>query len=109
MYRIFTTEEFERDYNKLDKLEQERVKKIIKQLKERGDEVGKPLSGLSFFREKRFNGKRLYFLVYKSVFVVLNLAISDKKTQQATINRILLDLENYQEYVYKTLKEKRLF
>ena len=106
MYRIFTTEEFDRDFNKLDKSEQERVNKIMKQLKDNGDNVGKPLSGLNFFREKKFGGKRIYFLVYNDVFVVLNLAISDKKTQQATINRILLDLEHYQEHVCKTLKEK---
>ncbi len=108
MYRLFTTEEFDRDFNKLDNSEQKRIKKIMEQIKERGNEVGKPLAGLTIFREKKFNGKRLYFLVYNDIFVVLALAISDKKAQQATINRILLDLSNYQEYVYKTLKEKGL-
>ena len=104
-YRIFTTKEFDSDFESLDNSEKIRVKKILKQLKEKGMDVGKPLSGLLFFREKRFNGKRLYFLSYKEFYVILAIAISDKKAQQATINRILLDLVEYQKYVYETLKK----
>ena len=106
MYKIFTTDEFEKDYSKLSPIEQSRVKKIFRQLKESGSDIGKPLSRLSFFREKKFDGKRLYFLIYKNIFVVLALGISDKKAQQATINRILIDLAQYQEYVYKRFMEK---
>lgn len=105
-YRVFKTEEFDRDYNKLDKSEQKRVDKILNQLLDRGGEVGKPLSGLSFFREKKFDGKRLYYLVYSNVFVVLVLAISDKKAQQATINQILLNLTEYQQHVFETLRKR---
>lgn len=105
-YRVFKTEEFDRDYNKLDKSEQRRVDKILNQLLERGGEVGKPLAGLSFFREKKFDGKRLYYLVYGNVFVVLVLAISDKKAQQATINQILLNLAEYQQHVFETLRKR---
>lgn len=67
--------------------------------------MGKPLSGVSFFIEKKFDGKRLYYLVYKDSFVILAIAISDKKAQKATINRILLDLVEYQQYVYDLLKK----
>ncbi len=105
-YRVFKTEEFNRDYNKLDESEQKRVNKILDQLLERGGEVGKPLSGLSFFREKKFDGRRLYYLVYRDVFVVLALAISDKKAQQATINQILLNLAEYQQYVFEALRKR---
>jgi putative component of toxin-antitoxin plasmid stabilization module len=73
---------------------------------EKGGEVGKPLAGLSFFREKKFDGKRLYYLVYSDVYVVLALAISDKKAQQATINQILLHLAEYQQYVFETLRNR---
>ena len=48
-------------------------------LKEQGGDIGKPLSGLSFFREKKFDGKRLYYPVYNDSFVILAIAISDKK------------------------------
>ncbi|NOZ58153.1 MAG: hypothetical protein GXO66_01025 [Euryarchaeota archaeon] len=105
-FRIFKTEEFDKDYAKLDKSEQKRVDKILRQLMERGDKVGKPLAGLSFFREKKFNGKRLYYLVYRDILVVLILAISDKKAQQATINQILINLAEYQQYIFETLRKK---
>lgn len=104
-FRIFKTKEFDRDYSKLDSSEQKRVEKILSQLSEKGDSVGKPLGGLSFFREKKFNGKRLYFLTYKNVLVVLAVAISDKKAQQATINKILFNLAEYQQFVFETLKK----
>ena len=39
MFRIFTTEEFDEDYKKLDGAEKERVNKIFRQLKEQGDSV----------------------------------------------------------------------
>ncbi|MEK6941521.1 MAG: hypothetical protein AABW85_01550 [archaeon] len=106
MFRIFKTLEFDSDYGKLDGSEQKRVDKILTQISLRGDEVGKPLSGLPFFREKKFDGKRLYFLVYKNFLVVLAVAISDKKAQQATINKIVSYLAHYQEYVFELLKEK---
>ncbi len=105
-YRVFKTEEFDRDYSKLDRSEQKRVDKILNQLLERGSEVGKPLSGLSFFREKKFDGKRLYYLAYKDVSVALVLAISDKKAQRATINQILLNLAEYQQHVFETLRKR---
>lgn len=106
MFRVFTTEEFDKDFEKLSGKEQQRVKKILFQLKERGDDVGKPLSGLSFFREKYFEGNRLYFLVYKDIFVILAVAMSDKRAQQATINKILIHLAEYQQYVFETLRKK---
>ncbi len=105
-YLIFKTEEFDRDYSKLDKSEQKRVDKILDQLMEKGGEVGKPLSGLSFFREKKFNGRRLYYLVYSDVLVVLALAISDKKAQQATINQILLNLAEFQQHISEALRRR---
>lgn len=86
-FKVFTTQEFDKDIVLLEKAEQERIEKILKQLKEQGGDVGKPLSGLTFFREKKFEGKRLYFLIYKELSVILVVGISNKKAQQATINR----------------------
>mgnify|MGYP001367248222 CR=1 FL=1 len=103
MFKIFTTNEFENDFKKLDNSEQIRVKKILKQLKEQGGDVGKPL-GLSSFREKKFDGKRLYYLVYENMLVILLLGISDKKTQQATINKILMKIEEYRHYILEMLR-----
>ena len=95
MFRVFTTEEFDKDFSKLDNSEQQRVKIILAQLKEQGGSVGKPLSGLSFFKEKKFGGKRLYFLVYQEFLVVLVLALSDKKTQQVTIEDFEKPIQNH--------------
>jgi len=105
---VFRTEEFDADFAKLDGSDQQRVRKIRDQLREQGDSVGKPLGGVRLFREKRFKGKRLYFLVYEKPRVVLLLGIGDKKAQQATINQILADLAHYQQYVFNRLKKERL-
>jgi len=100
----YPTKEFDKDFDNLDGSEKIRVEKFLSQLEERGVDVGKPLS-VPFFREKRFDGKRLYFLFYENFAVVLAVAISNKKAQQSTINRILEDLDKYQEYVTKLLRE----
>ena len=99
MFRVFTTKEFDIDFDGLDESDKQRVRKIMKQLKEQPFS-GKPL-GLPYFREKKFDGKRLYFLVYKAFMVVLAVGISDKRAQQATINKILRDLDTYQEFIIK--------
>ena len=106
MLTIFKTNEFDENYNKLGNSEQKRADKIRDQLSKNGDLIGKPLSGLKFFREKKFNGKRIYYLVYKEFNVILVVAISNKKAQQATINQILLNLKNYKDYIIKLLKER---
>ena len=104
MFIIIKTQEYLKDFNKLDKSDQLRVIKIINQLKERGDEIGKPLSGLHYFREKKFNGKRLLFLIYKDLNTILIPAITDKKLQQTTINNTLINLLEYNQYVIDIVK-----
>ncbi len=104
MFRVFTTEEFDNKFSKLDVSEKKKISKIIDQLKEKGDSVGKPL-GRNYFREKKFGGKRLYFLVYKEFMVVLGIAISNKKTQQETIDKIISRLEDYKKIVLEVLSK----
>ena len=50
-YEIFTTDEFERDFDKFDKSLQNQITKEIEQLR-KNPYVGKPL-GYKFFREKK--------------------------------------------------------
>lgn len=104
MFRIFTTKEFDEDFNKLDGSDKKRVLKIRGQLEKQGSDVGKPL-GRPYFREKRFEGKRLYFLVYKEFMIILAIAVSDKKMQQATIDNVIAEIKSYEEYIVKRLKE----
>lgn len=94
--------------DKLDNSEKARIEKILKQLYEKGEQVGKPLSGLNFFREKKFDGKRLYYLVYNQWSAILVTAISDKKTQQATINQIVQEISAYQSYMLDLLRKRGL-
>ena len=44
MFRIFTTKEFDEDFDNLDGSEKIRVEKFLNQLEEKGADVGKPLS-----------------------------------------------------------------
>ena len=103
-YRVLKMQEFDSDFKKLQKNEKERVDRFLLQLSEKGGLVGKPL-GVKFFREKKFEGKRLYYLIYDEVLVVLAVAISDKKAQRATINRIMPKFSYYQQYVSEALKQ----
>ena len=105
MFRVFTTKEFDNDFNDLDESDKKRVRKIIKQLKEQGNNVGKPL-GKPYFREKKFGGKRLYFLIYKQFTIILAIGISNKKMQQATISKIISEIKKYEKFIVKRLKLK---
>jgi mRNA-degrading endonuclease RelE of RelBE toxin-antitoxin system len=100
MFRLFTTREFDNDFLKLDESDKKKVRKIMNELKEKGIDIGKPL-GRKYFREKKFGNKRLYFLVYKNELIILAVGISNKKMQQNTINKILLELNNYEEFIKK--------
>jgi len=104
MFRIFRTAEFNEDYNDLDHAEQIKLDKILAKLEEQGDVVGRPLRG-DFFREKRLNGKRTYYLVYIPFSSLLMLGISNKKLQQFTIDTILLNFEKYKQFVIEQLQK----
>jgi putative component of toxin-antitoxin plasmid stabilization module len=98
---VYYTHEFERQFKKMNRFLRFRINKTVKNIKSKSGNVGDIIAGLPFFREVRINGKRLYFLVYSHISVVLIVALSNKKVQQATIKRILRELENYWEYVVK--------
>ncbi|MDO8740093.1 MAG: hypothetical protein Q7J54_00790 [Candidatus Woesearchaeota archaeon] len=102
MYRIFRTDWYETKFKRLSKPEQDRVVKFEQELKLQPYD-GKPL-GYKFFREKKFNGKRLIFLVYESHEVVFLITIADKKVQQQEIEVIKANLDVYNDMVENTLK-----
>ena len=105
MFRVFITKEFEGDFDNLDESDKKRVRKIMKQLKEQGDSVGKPL-GKPYFREKKFEGKRLYFLVYKQFMIILAVGISSKKMQQTSINKIISEIREYEKFIAGRLRKQ---
>jgi len=102
-YKIYTTAEFDRDFNKLDGSIQQKISKEIDQLVE-NPFVGKPL-GYSFFREKKVMNYRVYYLIYSEYVVVFVVALSDKKTQQEVINQIKHKIPLYREEIKKTCSE----
>jgi mRNA-degrading endonuclease RelE of RelBE toxin-antitoxin system len=102
MFRAFRTDWYEKKLSKLSPNEQNRVEHIEQELKN-GPFSGKPL-GYEFFREKKFDGKRLIFLIYGSHKVVFLITITDKKTQQKVIDLIKANLDVYKEELNKILK-----
>ncbi len=102
MYRVFRSGKYEQKLNKLDKSEFDRVIKFEQSLKIEPYN-GKPL-GYEFFREKKFNGKRLIFLVYEQHKCVFLVAITDKKMQQQEINLIKTNLDIYKEEIERRIK-----
>src|SRR3989338_5502933 len=86
MYKIFTTEEFDRRFGKLDQQLQQQIRKEIDQLED-NPYAGKPL-GFAFFREKKVQNYRIYYLIYDEFVVVFVITISTKKDQQDAIDRI---------------------
>jgi len=103
MYKIFTTEQFEEKFNKLDHSVQEQIDKEIEQL-ETNPYVGKPL-GYEFFREKKVKNFRIYYLIYEEYIVVFVITISDKKDQQKAIDTIKELLPSYREEIQKIINK----
>lgn len=101
MYKIYTTEEFEKDFKKLDNSLQQQIEKEIEQL-ELNPYVGKPL-GYRFFREKKLKNYRFYYLIYDEYIVVFLIAISNKTDQQKVINAIKHLIPFYKEEIKKRL------
>ena len=102
-YKVFVTQTFQSKLLKEDRRFSGWVEKVYSQLAE-NPFSGKPL-GVKWFREKKFENYRLYFLVFenkKSVYVV---NFSTKKDQQKIINSIWLLLDTYKEELEELLKK----
>ncbi len=102
MFRVFRTDWYEKKLKKLTFEEQERIKNIEQELK-KSPYDGKPL-GYAFLREKKFDGKRLLFLVYENHKAIFLITITDKKAQQKVIDMIKVNLDVYRELLEKILK-----
>ena len=99
MFKVLTTEEFDKDFNKLDKSIKQQIEKEIDQLK-KDPYVGKPL-GYKFFREKKVQNYRFNYLIFEEYVLVFIIAISDKKNQQETIDIIKRLIPSYREKIKK--------
>ncbi len=86
MFTVIGTDTYLKEISKWPKADREVAEKIPKNLA-LNPITGAPL-GYSFLREKRFKEKRVYYLVYEDLKLVLLVATSGKKNQQATIDHI---------------------
>lgn len=98
-YSIITTDEFEKEFSKLDKAIQTRFNKQFARLETEPYSIGKPITGASWFRELKNLKYRVYYLVYDDQVLVLLAGISYKKDQQSTINNISNELGELHELV----------
>lgn len=105
LFRVFRSQWYEEKLSKLDGSERTRVEKFEQALKEQPFS-GKPL-GYEFFREKKFDGKRLIFLVYSEHQVVFLVTIVEKKVQQQAIDMIKLSLDAYKELIERIIKDSK--
>ena len=63
------------------------------------------LLGCSFFREKRIREKRVYYLVYMDLRLVLLIATSGKKDQQGTIDHLRENLKVFRKVAEEVAKQ----
>jgi len=103
MFRVFRSEWYNSKFSKLDKSEQDIVSKFEQHLKEE-PYSGKPL-GYKFFREKKFGGKRILFLVYEEYHSIFLVTITNKKVQQHEVNLIKNNLDVYKDVIKKLLEK----
>lgn len=103
VYVVYMTEKFDKEMKKFSEEEQKRIKKIFFQIRD-NPYVGNQLR-YKFLREKRLQEKRIYYLVYDDLQAVLIVAISNKKTQQETINHIVQYFDGYRIYLEQILKK----
>jgi len=103
-YAVYTTESFEKETEKLSGTDKLILKKIFLQLKDNpyvGDQIKYP-----FFREKRIREKRVYYLIYDNLSIVLIVAFGGKKSQQETIEEIIKLLPEFKRYADSLFKNQ---
>ena len=93
MFVVIGTETYLQEIRMWPKRDKEHVRKIQQQLAN-NPRVGRPLH-YPFLREKRVQEKRVYYLVYEDLRLVLLVATSDKKDQQSTIEHIKKQLDDF--------------
>jgi mRNA-degrading endonuclease RelE of RelBE toxin-antitoxin system len=98
LYKVYWTETFKKEFSKLPKPEQDRVQNFIHKQLTTNPTVGKPLSVYNI-REKKLNGRRVYYIFYEDKVIVLMVAISGKKDQQETIDLIKTQLPAFMQLV----------
>ena len=103
MFKVIGTDTYLKEIGKLPKSELESAEKIPQQLRE-NPFVGQQLR-YSFLREKRIREKRVYYLIYEDLNLVLLVAVSGKKNQQSTIDHIVSQFKEYRKVAEQIAKQ----
>ena len=103
MFKVIGTKTYLEEISRWSKTDKEAAEKISNQLAE-NPFVGDPLN-YKFLREKRVQEKRIYFLVYEDLNLVLLVATSGKKDQQPTIDHIKSHLDEFKIIAEKIVKQ----
>ena len=101
-YKIFHSKTFDKKLSDQEKEFQQWLDKIENQLVE-NPYAGDPI-GVAWFREKKHDKFRVYYLIYEHVKSVYMVGISEKKDQQKVINTIKLLLKFYQKEIEDLVK-----
>ena len=89
MNQVFETETFSKLYDACDHQEQSWINKIKDQLV--GNlRVGKPLR-YDWFREKKYDNKRLFYVINEESRKAILIAFGSKRDQQKIIDHIILN------------------
>ena len=99
MFKIRRTKNFSKKLRKLSEKERKRIIEFEKQLAKEPFQ-GKPL-GFAFFREKKFDGKRVLYIIYTEEDVVLLTTITNKKSQQKHIDFAKENFEALKEFIHQ--------
>ena len=103
MYKIFNTNIFRENIHKQPTNYLNYANKIIDKLIE-NHFTGDPLK-YNFFRKKRIREKRIYFLIYEDLNLILLVATGDKKNQREIIDYIKDNLKQFREMAEKIAKQ----
>jgi hypothetical protein len=103
MFTVIATDTYLKRVSSWPKAYQESCEKLPKKLSA-SPLQGSPL-GYPFLRESRIKEKRVYYLVYQDLKLVLLVAASGKKEQQATIEHIKEHLDKFKEIAQEIVKQ----
>ena len=103
MFKVIGTDTYLHELQRWPKQDYDAAKKIPKKLAE-NPYVGKQLS-YPFLREKKIGGRRIFYIVYEDLELVLLVAVSDKRDQQATINHIKENLKEFRNVAEEISKQ----
>jgi hypothetical protein len=103
-YKVFRSGRFDKELARFDSFFIDRVGKIESQLSE-NPYVGDPLN-VKWFREKKMDKYRVYFIIYEDIFSVFMVAISEKKDQQKVINTVRFLFDFFREEIEKLIREE---